>query len=422
MLRAQRVDRFETFGLRRSIQPESGSPDLEADLARVVRQLYSLHMQVFDGRSLSPDAHQAVAEATEGWDVPEAGLDLLIAFASTQQDPDELTQVLSEKFPDVPIIGCTSTGESLRGEHLRGALVVAGLVTPRMQWSVTLLENLSDASEGDVEQAADALFAGVNLERDDLEPGRSFCFMLVDGLRQKEEWLSATLADALDGIPLVGGSAGDDLKFEQTKVFYGGKAYTDAAVLAVARSDDGDFSLIKHQHYTATERRVVITRCDPASRVVFEIDGYPATDAYARALGVEPAELSSELSSMNPITLSVNGELYVRSVQSFDVEAGTITFYCGVENGMVLHVGGHHNMPDELERDLASVVQGGKKRKFLLACNCILRALEADKLGHNPRIAEIVDGVSEKSIGFDTYGEQFDGLHINQTLVAVAMG
>ena len=379
-------------------------------------------MRVFDGRSLSTDAARAVAEATEGWDVPEEGLDLLIAFASTQQNPDDIARTLSERFPDVPVIGCTSTGESLRGEHSNGALVVAGLITPRMQWSVTLLENLSAASEDDVQRAADALFTGVGLERDDLEPGRSFCLMFVDGLRRKEEWLSAALADALDGVPLVGGSAGDDLKFQQTKVFHGGKAYTDAGVLAIARSDDGDFSLIKHQHYTATERRVVITRCDPTTRVVYEIDGYPATEAYARALDVEPSELNSELSSMNPITLSVNGELYVRSVQSIDVDAGTITFYCAVEDGMVLHVGGHHDMPTELERDLASLLQDGKKRKFMLACNCILRALEADKLGHNPRIAEIVDGVSERSIGFDTYGEQFDGLHINQTLVAVAMG
>ncbi len=379
-------------------------------------------MRVFEGRSFAEDARGAIDEAVRGWELPESGLQLLIVFASTKQDPDVVARELAARYPGVPMVGCTSTGESLSGEHSNGALVVAGLSTPKMRWATATVENLSTADVAVTAAAADSLFGSLGVDREDFDHSHYFAVMFVDGLRMREEWLSAAMADALDGIPLIGGSAGDDLRFEQTKIIANGSALTDAAVFVVAHSPDGEYDVLKHQHFTASERRFVITRCDPAARRVYEINGFRALDAYARALGCEPDEVTGEVSFMNPVTLSVNGELYVRSVQSIDPEDGSLVFYCAIEEGMVLHIGGHSDMGDSLERDLGALKRDGKKRKFMLACNCILRALEAEKGEHHQRLGGIINEVCESSIGFDTYGEQFNGVHVNQTLVAVALG
>ena len=47
----------------------------------------------------------------------------------------------------------------------------------------------------------------------DLSRGGRFAVSLIDGLANVEETVVSTVAWALDGIPMVGGSAGDDLAF-----------------------------------------------------------------------------------------------------------------------------------------------------------------------------------------------------------------
>ena len=59
---------------------------------------------------------------------------------------------------------------------------------------------------------------------------------------------------------------------------------------------------------------------------------------------------------------------------------------------------------------------------FLFGFNCILRAIEADGAGAHEQLGQVFKQSCDNMIGFDTYGEQLDGLHMNQTLVAVAFG
>ena len=54
--------------------------------------------------------------------------------------------------------------------------------------------------------------------------------VLTDGLSGAEEALMEKIGDRSD-LFFVGGSAGDDLKFQKTQVMLEGKAYTNAAVL-----------------------------------------------------------------------------------------------------------------------------------------------------------------------------------------------
>ena len=53
--------------------------------------------------------------------------------------------------------------------------------------------------------------------------------------------------------------------------------------------------------------------------------------------------------------------------------------------------------------------------------NCILRRLEAESNDIIEDLASEIGVASQYAFGFDTYGEQWNGLHINQTLVALAI-
>ena len=48
-------------------------------------------------------------------------------------------------------------------------------------------------------------------------PGHLFAISLIDGLSYAEEPVTVAIDRGLDGIPLVGGSAGDNLEFKTTR-------------------------------------------------------------------------------------------------------------------------------------------------------------------------------------------------------------
>lgn len=374
-------------------------------------------MDSYRGRSSLVDAGAAVEEACAGW--PKETPSLLLAFASTKQDGEAVRAALTAKYPGALIAGCSTTGEHLDGRHANGTLTLAALYTPTVEWAVERISPLSSFNDELARAAVDRALFKLAVDKSQHDPRELIGVLLCDGLAGKEEAVAAAVAEALDGAPLVGGSAGDDLAFKATTVLTRDMAGSDAAVLIVGKGPAGFYSILKHQHFTARSMPMAVTRADPALRRVYEIDGYPAAETYARALGVARAELA-DASFLNPVLVTVQGEQYVRSVQSVG-EDGSLTFYCAVEEGWILDLAGHHEMADTLRRDLAGLRCNGRQPGFLIGFNCILRALEAQKRGLHEELGAIVAETALASIGFDTYGEVKDGLHINQTLVALAL-
>jgi hypothetical protein len=374
-------------------------------------------VKVQSGHSTREDALSAVAEATEGWQ--DLAPQLVLAFCSTKQDPEGVAKGLAERFPRSVIAGCTTAGEHVGDRHFNGALVVSSVSTEKMRFSLAVARDLKHFDAEAARALSDELLGKLGVARDALRPDRHFCLTFMDGLSLKEESVASLMADALEGIPLAGGSAGDDLQFKKTQVIAGGQALSDAAVFVVAESEL-PFEVIKHQHYTTTPRSLVITKADVDARRVYEMDGYPALEAYARALDLKVEQVTGDVTFLNPVTFVCDNQIYVRSIQRIEPD-GSIVFYCGIEEGMVLSVGGHEDMQGRLESDLRASDQASGQADLFIACNCILRALEAKQAKLEEPLAKVLSRFSRNVIGFDTYGEQLHGLHINQTLVGIAL-
>lgn len=374
-------------------------------------------MQVHSGRSFREDSVEAIDEATMTW-AADLKPEIVFAFASTKQDAGAVARTLAERYPNAIVVGCSTTGEHVGGEHSKGALALTALCESGVRWAATVIRGLASFDDAGASVTTRSLFGDLGVNVDDFAPEEFFCLWFIDGLRAKEEVVGALIADALEGVRLVGGSAGDDLAFKQTVVIYGGEAITDAAVLLMGHAK-GRFEILKHQHFTTTTRRLVVTKVDAAERRIYEIDGLPAVEAYANALGLATDAVTSDVTFMNPVTFSCNGEIYVRSVQRLEPD-GSMVFFCAVEEGMVLEIGSHHDMCASLASDFERITARGPF-DFMLGFNCILRALEADKIGAVDRLGELWRGAARSSLGFDTYGEVLDGIHINQTLVAIGL-
>ena len=55
-----------------------------------------------------------------------------------------------------------------------------------------------------------------------------------------------------------------------------------------------------------------------------------------------------------------------------------------------------------------------------IGCDCFLRRLEIEADGSSEQTSAFLR--RQQVIGFNTYGEQFNGMHINQTFTGVAIG
>lgn len=92
-----------------------------------------------------------------------------------------------------------------------------------------------------------------------------------------------------------------------------------------------------------------------------------------------------------------------------------------MENGIVLTA----MRPGPLLANLQSLFEGLRQRLgpllLTIGCDCVLRRLELESEG--AAVAEVSALLrSQQVLGFNTYGEQFNGMHINQTFTGVAIG
>lgn len=119
------------------------------------------------------------------------------------------------------------------------------------------------------------------------------------------------------------------------------------------------------------------------------------------------------------VVVKIGGTDYVRSIQKANAD-GSLTFYCAIETGLVLRVAHGVNLVANLEQTFDAIRTEIGSTQLVLGCDCILRNLEVSKNGLKDRAMEIFQ--RNNTIGFSSYGEQFRGIHNNQTFTGCAFG
>ncbi len=164
---------------------------------------------------------------------------------------------------------------------------------------------------------------------------------------------------------------------------------------------------------------LTVTKPDPKSRTVFQLNGLPATHEYARLLGVDPEKLSANYFAASPVITSIDGINYVRSIQKSNPDE-SLTFHCAIEEGMKLRASGSIGLIETVRNTFCEIQNKLGEPVLTLVCDCDLRRLEATQRGKKELMANLF---RENNVaGFSTYGEQFNGVHINQTLTGIAFG
>ncbi|MBS1159429.1 MAG: hypothetical protein H6R15_1848 [Proteobacteria bacterium] len=371
---------------------------------------------ILPGHTSASDPRQAAREFHAA--VNQPAIELVIFFCASTYDLEPLADEMNRLFAGVRVIGCTTAGEigpagycahSLAGASFSSAAgrAVSGLLPHLQQFEVARGQAFTQGLQQQLENLS-ANSAAAN----------TFAFLMIDGMSIREEPVVQVLQSALRGIPLCGGSAGDDLQFSRTWVFHDGAFHTDSAVLLLFTTPL-PFKIFKTQHFTSENERLVVTEADAEHRIVKEINGLPAADEYARILGIKPSELDTEHFAATPVVVVIDGTDYVRSIQKANPD-GSLSFYCAIEEGLILRVARGGDIVADLAETFADIRAEIGPPLLTLGCDCILRNLEITKKNQKDQAG--AEFQRNNTVGFSTYGEQYGSVHVNQTFTGIAIG
>lgn len=362
------------------------------------------------GQTREMDEAHAVADLRR--QVGMDGASVVVVFCSPAYDLERLGPMLKSAF-SAPVVGCTTAGQIGKDGFDKLGIVAVSFSLACSSVNVHLVEPLSCS-----EQAAEAIGTQLLTSGAALPHGwKSFGLLLIDGLAMMEERVSADLFRAVGNVPIVGGSAGDDLAFGRTHVLTDGRFRSNAAVLTIV-STSLPFHAFKLQHFVPTSEKLVVTDAEPEARKVYTLNGEPAASAYARIIGVKGDDASRHF-LMHPLMVGVGDEHYIRAVQRIG-EDDSMTLYSAIDVGDILTVGRAVGATDAVRNAIAKVAARVGPPEVILGCDCVLRRLEFEQNGLDEAMGALYS--ANKVVGFSTYGEQFNGLHVNQTFAGIAIG
>ncbi len=368
------------------------------------------------GVSQAHTAKQAVAELSTQLAQPDIAI--VLFFCSSHFDLDEMASCLRAAFPEITVIGCTTAGEITPLGYRSGSITGASLGRSVARAESILFRNLSTTGLSSLFDAAGSLSRRMEMAAGPGYGTRTFATLFIDGMSGAEDALLSALHTVMPIIPLFGGSAGDDLAFQQSFVYCDGAFHSDAAVLTLIHTDL-PFRVFKTQHFIASEQKMVITGADPVKRIVTEINAEPAGAEYARMIGLDAKELTPMIFANHPVVVRVGGTEYVRSIQKLN-DDGSLSFFCAIDEGLVLSVAKsvdpYENLRDMFNR--LSTEIGAPQ--LTLGCECVLRLLDREHMQDIGRMGNLLS--AHNVIGFNTYGEQFNAIHVNQTFTGVVLG
>lgn len=368
--------------------------------------------------SQQQDAAAAARELAASLKHPELGF--VLFFCSAEYPLAALGTALQSAFASVPVSGCTTAGEIGPSGYCRGCIVAIGFDRRAFAVAHTLIVDLESFDLLQAQRLTSELLDACRSASPSPSPqeGRHFALTLLDGLSSSEEQVLGTLNTALGRIPSFGGSAGDDNRLAHTHVYSAGRFHSDAAVVVMIHTRL-PFEVFSTHHLRPRQEKLVVTAVDREQRRVLELNAASAAEEYARLVGVRVTELSPAVFASHPLAVRIGERHFVRSIQRGNAD-GSLSFYCAVENGIALTA----MQSTPLLEDLQAMLEGLHERlgepALIIGCDCFLRRLELESLDQVAAASKLL--MQQKVVGFNTYGEQYHGMHVNQTFTGVAIG
>lgn len=342
----------------------------------------------------------------------------LIYFSKSNYSPPQITNFMQKNAPALRYAACTTAGEVTPFGLVSGEMMIILFPKNHFQFEYCQFPCPEGPSIQDVISHVTTMKDKIT-NQDDAKPDQTiFAICLLDGMSYMEEAITAALHWGLDEIPLLGGSAGDEMDFEKTTLILNSEILEGRAIVLMIKSNLPT-KIFKTENFIPRDEKLIVTRSDPDKRIVHELNGGPAAEVYADVIGVDVKSLTCQSFASHALGVRVGGEYYCRSIQKVNDDK-SLTFFCAIDDGIVLTVAKPTGMARTTQGKLESMAQSVGEIDFVLGFDCVLRRIDARNRQITQKISHIYQ--NNNVIGFNTYGEQYQSMHLNQTLTGVAFG
>ena len=148
----------------------------------------------------------------------------IIFFCSRDYNLEKLEDGLSEFF-DCPIIGCTTAGE-INPNYTNGSIIASSFSGDKFTFHINPILDVKNFNVAVANKQIEETKKELKFNSD-LDSNKMFAFLLNDGTSMHEELIAAILSRSLNGISMIGGTAGDNFEFTSALVYANGKFRDD---------------------------------------------------------------------------------------------------------------------------------------------------------------------------------------------------
>jgi hypothetical protein len=347
---------------------------------------------------------------------------LTVVFAAGSHDLETLGRNLAAA--GVSRVVGASTGRAIGATGFRAG-GVAGFHLPAGRFAAAdiVMENVAKIGIPELRASVHQLRLELARGPGGALPHR-FALLLVDAEARSEERLAAVLGMELNGVPLIGGSAGDDMYFNpfgppsaSAPLLHTTPVRHGAAILCLIASGSPVMARC-HNHYLHSDKKFVITDAEPARRLVREIDGRSALEVYAAACGLRKSTRTILDFSPYPLMIRIGGHYYPRGLQRIHPD-GALEFACALEPGLVVALGKPGDMITSLDELFGTMRAQIGVPELVIAVECAARTAYMEREG----LTRGIEGLLKANtvIGFASLGEQFNTIHANNSFTCLGV-
>ncbi len=363
------------------------------------------------GLSQNLDNHRAAAEeaarqAMEG--LGGSAPNILFVFSSIQYDQEEVLAGVKNVVPHTPIVGGSAAGEITSSTTVFDAINIMAIATDQITFAIGCGEGVSKDSFKAGAMAAASVIKNNNGKKPDL------FIMLPDGITGNGAAIVEGVKSVLgEKFPIIGGSSGDDYRFQKTYEYCGDRVLSDA-VVGIGLSGDFSFGFGIRHGWEPVGLPLRVTKTDGV--ILQEVDGKPALNVYEEYFGKDLPEFIKEplarMAYTYPLGLVVEGssELLIRDPVIAN-KKGEITMAAAIPEGTTIRLMiGDRDAAIRAAKAAAETALGqlkGKSARFILMFNCMARnKLLGVRCNEENQLVRNTIGTNAPMLGFYTYGEQ----------------
>jgi hypothetical protein len=286
--------------------------------------------------------------------------DLIIVYTTPNYSRLEVLAVIKEFFPDVRMIGCSTSGLILpEAIETSGISILALSTSKQMEFGCAYIKNLSDQNP---DAAARELSKGV-LKDFGLNP-RQLSLVFFDGLSEKGPLLLKGLKESFgQSSPIIGGGSFDNFQFGKTYQYCNGEIMTDAAC-ALMLGGQITISLSSRHGWKPLGKPRVVDKSE--RNIIHRINGKKGISIYEEFFGEEVASLFLNRLSRSrlfyPLGILVEGQDGYLLQHIIDVlDNGSLVCQGEIPQGAEIHI-----MIGNKDSCLQAAAQAAKEAKEAL--------------------------------------------------------